>query len=123
MIELVLLDNRIEKSHTEVPGWDGHFGFGGSGDGAGSGSGEGWGSGEGNGSGEGLLLRRERTLLAVVNPEYQCLHRHPRFSVLFSIPAPPSFGKPIRRCFSLLAHADSLHIMRHGLQDADRGST
>jgi UDPglucose 6-dehydrogenase len=30
MIALSLLDNRIGGSHTAVPGWDGHFGFGGS---------------------------------------------------------------------------------------------
>jgi UDPglucose 6-dehydrogenase len=30
MIALSLLDNRIGSSHTAVPGWDGHFGFGGS---------------------------------------------------------------------------------------------
>ncbi len=30
MIALSLLDNRIGESHTKVPGWDGHFGFGGS---------------------------------------------------------------------------------------------
>jgi nucleotide sugar dehydrogenase len=30
MIRLSLLDSRIGESHTAVPGWDGHFGFGGS---------------------------------------------------------------------------------------------
>jgi len=30
MIALSLLDDRIGESHTQVPGWDGHFGFGGS---------------------------------------------------------------------------------------------
>lgn len=30
MIALTLLDDRIGESHTKVPGWDGHFGFGGS---------------------------------------------------------------------------------------------
>lgn len=30
MIEITLLDERIGRSHTQVPGWDGHFGFGGS---------------------------------------------------------------------------------------------
>lgn len=30
MIKLSLLDNRIGESHTQVPGWDGNLGFGGS---------------------------------------------------------------------------------------------
>jgi len=29
MVKLALLDERIGESHTKVPGWDGHFGFGG----------------------------------------------------------------------------------------------
>lgn len=30
MVALSLLDDRVGASHTEVPGWDGYFGFGGS---------------------------------------------------------------------------------------------